>query len=101
LTHEIIDSRQALEELMGKSVDTFAFPYGLTSKLATDEVKEAGYLAAVGLGTSYRHTAKTRYYLSRIEVRSEYDLKTFASLLPWATDERRKTMDDGQSTKDE
>jgi peptidoglycan/xylan/chitin deacetylase (PgdA/CDA1 family) len=83
LGREIIDSRQALEELLDKPVETFAFPYGLTSKFVTGEVKDAGYLAAVGLGISYRHTEKTRYYLSRIEVRSDYDLKAFASLLPW------------------
>lgn len=94
LGREITDSRQALEELLGKSVETFAFPYGLTSKLVTGEVKDAGYLAAVGLGTSYRHTEKTRYYLSRIEVRSEYDLETFASLLPWSTNDSRETEDD-------
>jgi len=86
LPHEIDESRQMLEELLDIPVDTFAFPYGLTSKYVTGLVKDAGYQSAVGLGGSFRHTKKTRYYLSRIEVRSNYDLKRFASLLPWSGD---------------
>ena len=86
LEKEIFDSRQALKELFGKNVKSFAFPYGLTSKYVTGLVKEAGYRGAVGLGISYRHTEKTLYYLSRLEVRSNYDLKKFAGLLPWVGD---------------
>ncbi len=84
LQREIVESRLKLEELLGSPLETFAFPYGLTSKYITALVKEEGYLAAVGLGTSSRHTEKTRYYLSRIEVRSEYDLQQFKALLPWS-----------------
>jgi peptidoglycan/xylan/chitin deacetylase (PgdA/CDA1 family) len=84
LPREIDESRQMLEELLDVPVETFAFPYGLTSKYVTGLVKDSGYQAAVGLGGSFRHTKKTRYYLSRIEVRSNYDLKMFASLLPWS-----------------
>jgi peptidoglycan/xylan/chitin deacetylase (PgdA/CDA1 family) len=86
LPREIVESRQALEELLGVPVETFAFPYGLTSKYVTGLVKDAGYQSAVGLGGLFHHTKKTRYYLSRIEVRSNYDLKKFTSLLPWAGD---------------
>jgi peptidoglycan/xylan/chitin deacetylase (PgdA/CDA1 family) len=86
LPREIDESRLALEELLAVPVETFAFPYGLTSKYVTGLVKEAGYQSAVGLGGSFRHTKKTRYYLSRIEVRSNFDMKRFASLLPWSSD---------------
>jgi hypothetical protein len=75
-----------LEEVIDIPIATFSFPYGLTSKYVTELVKEAGYQAAVGLGGSFHHTRKTRYYLSRIEVRSNYDLKQFAALLPWSGD---------------
>ena len=84
LPREIDESRRALKKLLHVPIETFAFPYGLTSKYVTGLVKEADYQAAVGLGGSFRHTEKTRYYLSRIEVRSNYDLKRFASLLPWS-----------------
>jgi peptidoglycan/xylan/chitin deacetylase (PgdA/CDA1 family) len=97
LAREIEESRQKLEELVDSSVETFAFPYGLTSKYVTGLVKDAGYRAAVGLGGSFRHTKKTRYYLSRIEVRSNYDMQEFKALLPWAGDLR----DEGHPSNDE
>jgi len=84
LEKEIVDSRRTLKRMLDGPVDIFAFPYGLTSKYVTGLVKEAGYRGAVGLGTSNRHTQKTLFYLSRQEVRSNYDLVTFAGLLPWA-----------------
>ena len=86
LEREIDRSRQELEAVVDIHIKTFSFPYGLTSKYVTELVKEAGYRAAVGLGGSFHHTKKTRYYLSRIEVRSNYDLKQFAALLPWSGD---------------
>ena len=86
LDREIVESRQRLEELLDQPVETFNFPYGLTSKYITGLVQDAGYVAAVGLGPSFRHTLKTRYYLSRIEVRSNYDFEQFSKLLPWAGD---------------
>jgi peptidoglycan/xylan/chitin deacetylase (PgdA/CDA1 family) len=86
LEREIDKSRQEIEEVIDISVESFSFPYGLTSKYVTGLVKEAGYKSAVGLGGSFRHTKKTRFYLSRIEIRSNYDLKQFAALLPWSGD---------------
>jgi peptidoglycan/xylan/chitin deacetylase (PgdA/CDA1 family) len=104
LQKEIVESRLALEQLLGGPVDTFAFPFGLTSKYVTGWVRDAGYQAAAGLGTSYRHTEKTLFYLSRIEVRSEYDVKSLAAMLPWAgvidegrlTDQKEKIATDDE-----
>ncbi len=88
LKHEIEDSRLVLEQLSGQPISVFAFPYGVTSPYVTRLVQEAGYAVALGLGGSYRHKAKGRYYLSRIEIQGGYDLETFASLLPkWDDDE--------------
>lgn len=83
LKHEIGDARLALEQILGEPVTAFAFPYGLTSPYVTRLVQEAGYEVALGLGGSYRHKEKGRYYLSRIEIQGNFDLKAFASLLPW------------------
>jgi len=95
LPREIVESRLKLEELLHSPLETFAFPYGLTAQYITGLVIDAGYEAAVGLGTSSRHTEKTRYYLSRMEVRSEYDLKQFKALLPWSgIPDNGKPLDD-------
>jgi len=87
LNHEIKDSRLALEQLLGAPVTAFAFPYGITSPYITRLVQDAGYQVGLGLGGTYRHNEKRRYYLSRIEVQGGYDLEAFARLLPWGESE--------------
>ena len=94
LNKEIVDSRSAIEQMIGTPVEIFAYPFGLTSKYVTNLVKDAGYMAAVGLGTSYRHSEKSLFYLSRIEVRSDYDLRTIADMLPWAGEIDDRWMQD-------
>jgi peptidoglycan/xylan/chitin deacetylase (PgdA/CDA1 family) len=84
MEYEIDQSRTALEDLFTTPVLSFSYPYGLTSNYVTRWVHKAGYESAVGLGTGYRHTEKSRYYLSRIEIRSDYSLDYFAGLLPWS-----------------
>lgn len=84
LQGEIFDSRRWLETDLGEVVSSFSFPYGLTSPYATLLVRDTGYTSAVGLGGFYRHSLKTQFYLSRIEIRGDTSLHDFASLLPWA-----------------
>jgi peptidoglycan/xylan/chitin deacetylase (PgdA/CDA1 family) len=82
--YEVLQSRLTLEDATGESVNTFAYPYGLTDEFITNKVSEYGYTAGMGLGSSYDHTLGTLFYLSRIEVQGSYDLSKFASLLPWS-----------------
>jgi peptidoglycan/xylan/chitin deacetylase (PgdA/CDA1 family) len=84
LEREIGEARLALEEMLGLPILTYAYPYGLTTKNITESVIEAGYVGGAGLGISSRHVEKKRYFLSRMEVRSNYDRFAFAALLPWA-----------------
>jgi len=83
LDAEVSGSRAALEELLSVAVQTFSFPYGLTSSAVTKLVKESGYTSAVGLGGFSRHSPKTLFYLSRIEIPGGISLKEFSALLPW------------------
>jgi peptidoglycan/xylan/chitin deacetylase (PgdA/CDA1 family) len=80
---EISEAKNDLETLIDGPVDTFSFPYGLTTPYATRLVEQAGFQSAVGLGGLSRHTLATRLYLSRIEVQGDFALNTFAGLLPW------------------
>ena len=88
---EILNSRMELEAQFAASVATFSYPYGLTSAAIRKLVEDSGYQAAVGLGGSSRHTKKTRYYLSRIEIRNGYDLQKFEELLSPETEATRQT----------
>ncbi len=82
LSAEISGSKETLENLLDVQIETFSFPYGMTTPYATQLVRD-GYQNAVGLGGFFRHVPETRYYLSRIEIQGDFDLSTFASLLPW------------------
>ncbi len=89
LNHDAIwdqeaSSRMRLEERLGVPVVTFAYPFGKIDPTVIQKVQEYGYRAAVGLDIFSTHSWSTLYYLSRLEVRREYDLQAFARLLPWS-----------------
>ncbi|HSF83695.1 MAG TPA: polysaccharide deacetylase family protein [Anaerolineales bacterium] len=90
LSEEILGSRGELETYFGVPVMSFSYPYGSTTAAIRKLVEESGYAVAVGLGGLVEHTEKTRFYLSRIEVQSEYDLKKFSELLTLAVEGRNQ-----------
>ncbi len=80
---EVVQSRLDLEEMLGVKINTFAYPYGLSSPALQEQVKDLGYLDAVGVGATWRHSLKSIYFLGRTEVRGDISLDDFAELLPW------------------
>jgi peptidoglycan/xylan/chitin deacetylase (PgdA/CDA1 family) len=84
IDYEVNQSRWTLENMIGVSVDTFAYPYGMTDFYVMDYVRNSGYHAGMGLGLNYTHTLDKLYNLDRIEVYNDYSLSTFAELLPWS-----------------
>jgi len=84
LWQEVAKSRIVLQETLQVPVKTFSYPYGGIDSTVLDAVKEYGYQAAVRLDVFSIHTWAMLYHLSRIEVRSSYDLATFTSFLPWS-----------------
>lgn len=80
---EIVRSKEALEEKLGVSVVSFAYPYGGYRRGLPAMVERAGYPIAAGLGSSPVVRPRDRYYLRRIEVRGEDNLLTFLNRLPW------------------
>lgn len=77
-------SKVVLQDAIGIPINSFAYPFGQIDPVVGDHVSTYGYTNAVGLGTSFIHSMGTIFYLSRIEVRYEYDYETFAKLLPWS-----------------
>ena len=84
IDHEVQQSRLTLEEETGIIAETFAYPYGKVDDFVVKVVRDYGYLAGMGLGLNYEHTTYTLFNLNRIEVQNDYDLSTFAGLLPWS-----------------
>jgi peptidoglycan/xylan/chitin deacetylase (PgdA/CDA1 family) len=81
LDDEIFNSRLALEELLSTPVLSFSYPYGSATPALLKLVQQAGYRSGVGVGSTSRHTPKSKFYLSRLEVEGSFDLVEFARLL--------------------
>ncbi|MEJ5314099.1 polysaccharide deacetylase family protein [Anaerolinea thermophila] len=78
---ELSQSRQILEEWLGSPILTVAYPYGRVDEYVLNRTRRYGFTAGMGLGILNRHTPGTLYYLSRREVRADYDLDQFIDLL--------------------
>ena len=59
---ELVDSKAALEELLGYQVRTFCFPYGRSTPALSEMVRQAGYAAACGI----EQRQHTLFNLSRV-----------------------------------
>ncbi len=77
-------SMTELSDAIGVGIYSFAYPFGMIDPVVGDHISTYGYSNAVGLGTSYTHTLGQIFYLSRMEVRNDYDATGFARLLPWS-----------------
>jgi peptidoglycan/xylan/chitin deacetylase (PgdA/CDA1 family) len=84
LEAESAQSRLILEQTLGVSVRTFAYPYGLADEAVTRRVQDDGYLDAVGLGGGWSQGVFNLYYLSRRPVLKGTDLLILASYLPFS-----------------
>jgi peptidoglycan/xylan/chitin deacetylase (PgdA/CDA1 family) len=80
LQRELRDSHDRLTDL-GESFYAFSYPWGQWSSQVVDAVKSAGYECAVAVGEQSRLSDGNAYYLPRITMRRDLDLKHFQSLL--------------------
>lgn len=80
---EIIQSRKYLEFLLKIPIPTFSYPFGAYDDSSLGYMKDAGYIAAVGLGPDERQGPNNIFYLYRQDIQGAYDLNRFAKLLPW------------------
>jgi len=84
--YEIFESRKILNEKLGVPINSFAYPWGGANDTAFTYVHNAGYTSAMGLGYSYNQGIWNIFLLQRRDVLASYDLKKFASFLPWYGD---------------
>lgn len=80
---EVLRSKQVLEEQLGVTIETFAYPYSHFKAYIASRVQVYGYTSAVGVGDKTFHNMNNIYYLPRLEVSGRYDLLEFIELLPW------------------
>jgi peptidoglycan/xylan/chitin deacetylase (PgdA/CDA1 family) len=80
LEWELVQSKANLENKLGVSVDTFAYPFGSYSADIFNEVSKI-YSAGMGLGVFLEQRPGDIYYLWRRPVDYGIDMATFASYL--------------------
>ena len=73
LRDEIIGSKKALEQFLGKKVRLFAYPFGHYNEQIIAIVKEAGFAAARSTYVGAVHTKSDLYTLRSIEVSPDFD----------------------------
>jgi len=84
--NEIVESRERLEAELGVPVLSFAYPFGALDGPTVDYVHYAGYIAAMGLGPTVDQGIGNLFNLQRRDIKGSYDLRLFASFLPWQGD---------------
>jgi len=83
---EIVEAREFLQEATGSPVLTFAYPFGIMNSGVGSYVHFAGYIAAMGLGFTPNQGKSNLFWLQRRDIQGSYDIKQFASYLPWQGD---------------
>jgi peptidoglycan/xylan/chitin deacetylase (PgdA/CDA1 family) len=86
LKYEVFQSRKVLEEKLGVPILSFAYPFGFYNSDTVDMVQAAGYTTAVTVGYTSDQGLWNILALQRRDVSGRYDLKQFASFLPWQGD---------------
>jgi peptidoglycan/xylan/chitin deacetylase (PgdA/CDA1 family) len=82
---EVRDSKVQLEDMLGREVAYFAYPYGNYNAAVRDLALEAGYVAACSTRWGKSHAKKELFALRRIEIYGQDSLLQFALKLRLGT----------------
>lgn len=82
---EVTASRHMLQDLLGRPVESFAYPFGQWDALSEDLVKEAGYRSACLTRTGWGLRDGDPFRLRRLTIYNQDDLGRFARKLAWAS----------------
>lgn len=78
---EIMGSKRALEERLGRAVLSFAYPHGYHSPAVQKLVQQAGFRSACAVKHAMSSAQDDLFALSRIIIAGDTDIQTFGSLL--------------------
>ena len=65
---EIADSKDALEQILGRPVTTFAYPHGHHTRAVKDLVVEAGYTSAAAVRDMFSHDRDDVFAIARLTI---------------------------------
>lgn len=77
ITRQIVDCKAVLEEKLGKSINVFAYPYGLLNETAKLAAKQAGYQFAVATDSGPVCLSEDFYQIRRIGIFPKNNLWNF------------------------
>jgi len=89
LMQELAYSKATLEDLLGTTVDSFAYPFGDTDARCADAVEQTGYAAACTTRTGWALRDKTPYQLRRLTVFNTDTQGSFARKLSFGSHDVR------------
>lgn len=87
LMQELLASRATLEDLLGDTVTSFAYPYGLWSEACESAVRAAGYLSACTTRTGWAIRDRNPYRVRRLAVFNQDSTSRFVRKLIFASDD--------------
>lgn len=71
--HEIRQSKDILEQVLGQSVDSFAYPHGYHDREVRQMVVESGYSSASAVKDALSHADDDLFALARVTIKSNFD----------------------------
>jgi peptidoglycan/xylan/chitin deacetylase (PgdA/CDA1 family) len=81
IEREVSDSKRRLEQLAGRTIDTFAYPYGAYDRRVRAAVVAAGYRSAVAVKNALSHPGDDPWAIARWTVRSATSAHQIARVL--------------------
>ncbi|PYI65813.1 polysaccharide deacetylase [Arthrobacter livingstonensis] len=78
---EISESKKALEAILDRPVDTFAYPHGYHDRVTKQMVAEAGYTSAAAVRNALSHPGDDLYALARCTVMADCTAEHLAGVL--------------------
>ena len=75
LRKELYDSKAKIEDVLGKQVNTIAYPYGEFDRRVIDFAREAGYTSGFTTQHIYAYDEYRPYIIPRFEPRSKIELE--------------------------
>ena len=87
LREETSASKKRLEDLLGKPVEHFAYPYGLEDPRVRDAVRSAGYGSACSIRSGFNRPDVDPFLLRRIDVYGQDSLWRFRQKLRFGTND--------------
>jgi peptidoglycan/xylan/chitin deacetylase (PgdA/CDA1 family) len=81
IKREVSDSKQALEQTIGRGVDTFAYPFGAYDVRVRQAVIDAGFSSAAAVKNALSHTDDDPWAIARFTVDTATSAEQIAQIL--------------------